>query len=112
MWAIVRPSLALTGLLLISALPAGQALHDAFNPQQAYAYTSQISAFGERWPGSSGHKKTEDLIRSVLQRDNAQIEDDNFVANTPRGQVPVHNIIGKFNVTSNPKQRIFILAGH
>jgi Zn-dependent M28 family amino/carboxypeptidase len=26
--------------------------------------------------------------------------------------VPVHNIIGKFNVTADPKQPIFILAGH
>jgi Zn-dependent M28 family amino/carboxypeptidase len=26
--------------------------------------------------------------------------------------VAVHNIIGKFNVTTNPKQPIFILAGH
>jgi Zn-dependent M28 family amino/carboxypeptidase len=34
------------------------------------------------------------------------------VATTPRGLVPVHNIIGKFNVSTNPKQRIFVLAGH
>ena len=26
--------------------------------------------------------------------------------------MPVHNIIGKFNVTADPKQDIFILAGH
>lgn len=108
----MRPGLALIGLLLAPAFPLGQALHDVFNPQQAYAYTAQITGFGERWPGSAGHKKTEDLIRSVLQKDNAQVETDDFVAETPRGQVPVHNIIGKFNVTSNPKQRIFILAGH
>ena len=112
MAAIVRPSLALIGLLFVSAFPAEPALHDGFNPQQAYAYTAQITGFGERWPGSAGHKKTEDLIRSVMQKDNAQVETDDFVAETPRGQVPVHNIIGKFNVTSNPKQRIFILAGH
>lgn len=108
----VRPGLALIGVLFVSAFPAGLALHDAFNPQQAYAYTAQITGFGERWPGSAGHKKTEDLIHLVLQKDNAQVETDDFVAETPRGQVPVHNIIGKFNVTSNPKQRIFILAGH
>ena len=48
----------------------------------------------------------------MLQKDHAQIEADDFIANTPRGPVPVHNIIGKFNGTSDPKQRIFILAGH
>src|SRR5579864_501433 len=87
-------------------------LHDAFDAKQAYAYTAEVAGFGERWPGSPGHKKTEDLIHQVLQRDGAQIEADDFIASTPRGPVNVHNIIGKFNVGANPKQEIFILAGH
>jgi Zn-dependent M28 family amino/carboxypeptidase len=91
---------------------AALSLHEAFNPQQSFAYTAQIAAFGERWPGSPGHQKTEDLIHQVLQKDGAKIESDNFMASTPRGQVPVHNIIGKFNVATDPKQPIFILAGH
>lgn len=109
----MRKSLSL--LLLIVCAPgfvAAASLHDAFNEQQAYAYTAEVSGFGERWPGSPGHQKTEDLIHQVLQRDGAQIDADNFTANTPRGPVPVHNIIGKFNVTSDPNQPIFILAGH
>jgi len=109
----MRKSLCLVLLVLCApALAAGATLHEAFNAQQAYAYTVQVSAFGERWPGSPGHQKTEDLIREVLQKDGAKIESDNFTATTPRGPVPVHNIIGKFNVTVDPKQPIFILAGH
>lgn len=104
------------GLLLLvvcaHGLAAGASLHEVFNAQQAYTYTAEVSGFGERWPGSPGHQKTEDLIHRVLQKDGAQIEADNFTANTPRGPVPVHNIIGKFNVTSDPNQPIFILAGH
>ncbi len=87
-------------------------LHDRFDSQQAYRYTAEVAGFGERWPGSVGHRKTEDLIHQVLQRDRAQIESDDFVASTPRGRVTVHNIIGKFNVSTDPKQNIFILAGH
>src|SRR5271170_2807770 len=99
--------------LIASAAPAAPvSLHDAFNSQQAYAYTAEVAGFGERWPGSPGHRKTEELIHTVLQRDGAQIEVDNFTANTPRGPVAVHNIIGKFNVGADPKQDIFILAGH
>ncbi|HKV48840.1 MAG TPA: M28 family peptidase [Candidatus Acidoferrales bacterium] len=98
--------------LFVAAFAPAAALHDAFNPQQAYAYTTQVAGFGERWPGSPGHQKTEDLIHQVLERDDAQIEADNFTANTPRGPVPVHNIIGKFNVTADASQPIFILAGH
>jgi glutaminyl-peptide cyclotransferase len=96
-----------------AAMPAAPAsLHEAFNSRQAYAYTVEIAGFGERWPESPGHRKTEDLIHQVLEKDGAQIETDDFVANTPLGPIPVHNIIGKFNVTANPKQRIFVLAGH
>jgi len=94
------------------AIGAGTTLHDAFNSQQAYAYTAKVAGFGERWPGSPGHAKTEDLIRQTVTKDGGKVEADNFTAKTPRGPVAVHNIIGKFNVTSDPKQKIFILAGH
>ena len=96
-----------------TALPAASVpLHNAFNARQAYAYTTQVAAFGERWPGSAGHRKTEDLIHQVLQKDGAKIETDDFIASTPRGPVAVHNIIGKFNISADPKQYVFILSGH
>jgi Zn-dependent M28 family amino/carboxypeptidase len=101
---------AITAMAGGSAAPA--ALHEAFNSQQCYSYTAQVAGFGERWPGSSGHKKTEDLIRQVVTKDGGKIETDDFTATTPRGGVTVHNMIGKFNVTADPTQQIFILAGH
>lgn len=104
---------AISAALSLAAMPASPvALHDEFDAKQAFNYTAEVAGFGERWPGSPGHKKTEDLIRSVLQKDGAQIESDDFTATTPRGREPVHNIIGKFNVSADPKQHIFILAGH
>jgi Zn-dependent M28 family amino/carboxypeptidase len=96
----------------VPTLANASSLHEAFNSQQAFAYTAQVAGFGERWPGSTGHQKTEDLIHEVLQKDGAQVEADDFNAETPRGSVPVHNIIGKFNVTADSRQPIFILAGH
>jgi hypothetical protein len=100
-------------LMTAPAMPAASiSLHDGFNSQKAYAYTAEIAGFGERWPGSAGHRKTEDLIHQVLQKDGAQIEADDFIATTPRGPITVHNIIGKFNVSTNPKQDVFVLAGH
>jgi len=100
------------GFLIAAVSAQAATLHERFNAQQAYAYTAQVAAFGERWPGSPGHKKTEDLIHQVLQKNGARIEADDFTATTPRGAVPVHNIIGKFNVSADPKQQILILAGH
>jgi glutaminyl-peptide cyclotransferase len=91
---------------------APTSLHDAYSGQAAYAYTARVAGFGERWPGSPGHQKTQDLVKQVLTRNGARIETDDFTATTPRGPIAVHNIIGKFNVTADPKQNIFILAGH
>lgn len=102
----------MVGSVLVATPVSSTSLHDVFNSQRAYAYTAEIAGFGERWPGSPGHRKTENLIHQVLQTDGARIESDDFVATTPRGPIPVHNIIGKFNVTANPKQPIFVLAGH
>ena len=103
----------ITALVELNAAPAATIpLHVAFSGNQAYTYTAQIAGLGERWPGSPGHKKTEGIIRQVLEKDGAQIQADDFTAKTPRGPVPVHNIIGKFNVSADPKQKIFILAGH
>jgi glutaminyl-peptide cyclotransferase len=95
-----------------AAVPPASPLHDAFDAKQCYAYTAEVAGFGERPPGSPGHKKTEDLIHQVLTKDGGQIDTDDFTAQTPRGPVAVHNIIGKFNVTADPQQPIFILAGH
>src|SRR5262252_1957534 len=98
--------------LVVAGLVAAAPLHDLFDAQQAYNYTKQVAGFGERWPGSPGHQKTQDLIKSVLTKDGATIEVDAFTAKTPRGPIDVHNIIGKFNVTPDSKQDIVILGGH
>jgi Zn-dependent M28 family amino/carboxypeptidase len=109
---MVLPLTLLASAFAAQAPAAAPSLHDAFNAGQAYAYTARIAGFGERWPGSPGHQKTEDLIHQTLEKDGARVEADNFTAGTPRGPVAVHNIIGKFNVSADPKQEIFILAGH
>jgi Zn-dependent M28 family amino/carboxypeptidase len=108
----LRAVLTMT-VLAATTCAAAPALHDAYSSAKAYAYTKQVTAFGERWPGSPGHKKTEDLIHSVLKAAGAVDEVDSFTAKTPKGAVEVHNIIGKFNVNpSDPNQPIVILAGH
>lgn len=99
-------------LLAARPAPAPIPLHDAYSGHQAYVYTAEVTGFGMRMPGSVGHEKTEKLVREVCERDGAQFSTDDFTADTPRGKVPVHNLIAKFNVSKDPNQPIFILAGH
>ncbi|MGH9414162.1 MAG: M28 family metallopeptidase [Terriglobales bacterium] len=87
-------------------------LYQAFKGEQCYHYTARIVGFGQRYPGSPGHKETEAMVKRIVRRDGGQFSTDDFVDNSPRGKVPVHNLIGKFNVSKNPNQPIFILAGH
>jgi hypothetical protein len=95
-----------------AAAPTAGALHDAFSARQAFTYTSTVAGYGERWPGSPGHRRTEALIRRVLQRDGATLTADHFTATTPRGPLPVDTLIGTFNASADPAQGIVILAGH
>jgi hypothetical protein len=108
----LRSGLVAATLLLCGGRAHAASLVDAFSGPAAYAYTAQVTAFGERWPGSPGHAKTEALIEKVLAKDGAVLATDAFTAMTPRGPVEVRTLIGKFNVTSDPAQPIFILAGH
>jgi len=108
----VKPAILALALVLGCAAVPATSLHDAFNASQCYAYTAQIVGFGMRMPGSVGHQKTQDLVKRVVLGDGGKFETDDFIANSPRGKVPVHNLIGKFNVSSDPHQPIFILAGH
>jgi glutaminyl-peptide cyclotransferase len=108
---LIQRALIAAFVLFGQGAPA-PSLHDAYSAPAAFGYTARVAGFGERWPGSPGHKKTQDLITQVLTKNGARIETDEFTATTPRGPIAVRNIIGKFNVAADPKQSIFILAGH
>jgi glutaminyl-peptide cyclotransferase len=112
--AFGRPLVVVMGIIAAAgaALAAPDALHDAFNAAAAYAYTKRIAGFGERWPGSPGHKQTEALVEQVVKKDGGLFGDDRFIASTPKGPIAVRNLIAKFHVTPDPSQPIVILAGH
>src|SRR6185437_2380519 len=103
---------AIAGIGLLLGAGPRPSLHDAFNAQKCYAYTAEVAGFGMRNPGSPGHAKTEALVQTAVQGDGGAYSRDDFEAKTPRGPIQVRNLIGKFNVSKDPKQPIFILAGH
>jgi glutaminyl-peptide cyclotransferase len=96
-----------------------------FSPSQAHAapdkavsgatilrLTQQlIDAAPKRYVGSPGHKAVEEFIRSHFAPEVASHNyiNDDFVAQTPIGPTPMHNIIVKF---PGKKDGIIVLASH
>ena len=77
------------------------------NPTRAFQYVKDYVAIGSRKPGSPGHDKAEQFIKSHLAGDSVEV--DSFTANTPAGKFPVRNIIAKF---PGKKDGIIVIAGH
>jgi len=77
------------------------------NANRAFQYVKEFVSIGSRPPGSPGHAKAEQYIRSHLAGDNVQV--DSFTAQTPAGEFPIHNIIAKF---PGKKDGIIVIAGH
>jgi glutaminyl-peptide cyclotransferase len=79
----------------------------SFDSARAMQYVKEIVAFGPRPIGSANHKKVEDYIHAQLKDD--VVEDDDFIADTPEGKLPVHNIIAKYPGT---RDGIIVIASH
>jgi Zn-dependent M28 family amino/carboxypeptidase len=77
------------------------------NANRAMQYVKEFVAIGSRPPGSPGHAKAEQYIKSKLQGDDVEV--DSFTAKTPAGDFPIHNIIAKF---PGKKDGIIVVAAH
>ncbi len=89
------------------SLPPDSSPPPVIDSARAFQYVKEIVAFGPRPLGSANHKKVEDYITSHLKSDT--VENDTFIADTPEGKFPVHNIIAKFPGT---KDGIVVIASH
>jgi Zn-dependent M28 family amino/carboxypeptidase len=57
-------------------------------------YVREVVAFGPRPIGCEAHKKLEAYLMAHLK--GVTVEHDDFIASTPDGNFPIHNIIAKF----------------
>ena len=81
-----------------------------FDGQRAYDYTAKLVGFGPRPSGSDAIKKTQEYISSELRADGCQIDDDNFNAQTPIGNIAMKNIVAKVPGTGKGKDVILLLT--
>lgn len=77
-------------------LVAGSCLAADFSGASAFKYTQASVAFGPRPSGSAANRQLQGYIRTQLHMWKCEVIEDPFVAKTPKGDVPMTNIIAKF----------------
>lgn len=66
-----------------------------FDGDKAFAHVQQMVSWGPRPVGSEAHQKTQAYIVEQLRRLKIEVEEDRFVGQTPKGNWPMTNIIGR-----------------
>lgn len=80
-----------------------------FSGPSAFKYTQAAVAFGPRPSGSAANRQLQAYIRTQLRQWKCELIEDPFVAKTPKGDVPMTNIIAKFPGRSG---RAIAVTGH
>ena len=89
------------------APPADQT--GGFDGAKAYEHVARLVSFGPRPPASEALHHSQDYIISELKADGCEVDQDDFHASTPKGNVAMKNIIGKAPGTG---QGIILLLTH
>jgi Zn-dependent M28 family amino/carboxypeptidase len=80
-----------------------------FDGARAYEHVAKLVSFGPRPPASEGIRRSQDYIISQLKNFGCEIDQDDFHASTPKGDVQMKNIIAKAPGTG---QGIILLLTH
>jgi Zn-dependent M28 family amino/carboxypeptidase len=90
-----------------AAPPADQT--GGFDGAKAFDHVAKIVSFGPRPPASGGIHQAQDYIVSQLKSSGCEVEQDDFHASTPVGDVAMKNIVAKAPGTG---QGIILLLTH
>jgi Zn-dependent M28 family amino/carboxypeptidase len=80
-----------------------------FEAARAFDHASKLVSLGPRPSGSDAIRKTQDYIQTELKSYGLKVVEDSFTATTPKGQIPIKNIIAQLE---GVKSDIVIIAGH
>lgn len=89
------------------APPASQT--GGFDGMKAYDHVAKLVAIGPRQSASDGIRRAQEYIRGQLQASGCPIDEDDFHAQTPVGEVAMKNIVAKVPGTG---QGIILLLTH
>jgi hypothetical protein len=80
-----------------------------FDGAKAYEHVAKIVSYGPRPPASEGIRHVQDYIREQLKSYGCTVDEDDFHASTPVGDVAMKNIVAK---TPGTGQGIILLLTH
>lgn len=80
-----------------------------FDAARAYGYVKKLVEFGPHPSGSDAIKKAQDYLEGELKSFGLQVSTDPFTGETPRGPIPMKNIIGELR---GEKKDIVLITGH
>ena len=80
-----------------------------FDGARAFAHVKSLTEIGPRPAGSEGIKRAQEYISKELKSYGLKVTEDKFVADTPKGNVPMLNIVAEL---PGDKKDIVILATH
>jgi glutaminyl-peptide cyclotransferase len=80
-----------------------------FDAARAFNHVKTLCEMGPHPSGSEAIKRVQDYLEKELQSDGLKVSEDSFVGQTPKGAVPMKNIIGEL-----PGERpdVVLITGH
>ncbi len=123
--SVVAPALALSLFTSSSVFQTSSAAADSksrrakqsakpakitdFDASRAYEHVKKMVELGPHPSGSEAIKKAQQYLISELKSYGLKVIEDDFMATTPRGQIPMKNIIGEL---AGQKPDIVLITGH
>jgi glutaminyl-peptide cyclotransferase len=82
---------------------------EGIDASRAFAHMRKLVEIGPRPSGSEAIKKTQEYIKTELSSYGLKITEDKFDGSTPKGKIPMNNIIAEL---PGQKPEIVIISGH
>lgn len=113
---VFAPTLLLAGSIClgqsVSKPPANPSHHNKvtdFDAARSYEHVKRMVEIGPHPSGSEAIKKSQEYIIKEFKGYGLKVTEDDFVAKTPRGTLPMKNIIAE---VAGQKPGVVLIAGH
>lgn len=92
-----------------AASSSGRAAPATFDGERAFEDLKRLAAYGPRPSGSKALSEARQWMIGELQHSGWQVEQDSFVGSTPRGEIPMTNLIARL---PGAGRKVVMVAGH